>query len=215
MISILCLALISDPQAELTKGIVAFGRGDLKAAKDHLDEAEAQTTDPPLLARIHRQRAIIDQVEGDRLAAVLSFMRALYFDPEVDLDEREHKGEIQELFKCARELNRAGLSEKAVEVRHAADFSKADWRCPAGQKPPPPKVEPPPPPKVEPPPPPPVAPPPPPIEKEEGGSIWSSPWLWVAVGAVVVAGGATTAGILLTREDPYGGTTDVNIRLER
>src|SRR5687767_293520 len=178
MISILCLALISDPQAELTKGIVAFGSGDLKAAKDHLEEAESQTTDPPLLARIHRQRGIIDQVEGERLGSVVSFMRALYFDPEVDLDEREHKGEVQKLFSCARELNRAGISEKAVEVRHAADFAKADWSCPAGQKPPsPPAIAPPFPP---------IAPPPLPIDREEeSGSIWTSPWLWVAVGAVV------------------------------
>jgi hypothetical protein len=195
----LCLALIAqDAQAELTQGIVAFGRGDLTAARKHLDGAEAQTTDPALLSRIHRQRGIIDQVEGHRLASVLSFMRALYFDPKVELSEREHKGEVQQLFSCARELEQAGLSEKAVEVRHARDFAAAEWKCPTAEKPQ-------------------IAPPPPlhPPAHEESSSIWSSPWLWVAVGAVVVAGGATTAGILLTREDPYGGTSGINLRLER
>jgi hypothetical protein len=211
MISILLLSLLAaaDPQAELTKGIVAFGRGDLGAARKHLDEAEAQTTDPGLLARIHRQRGIIDQVEGKRLASIVSFLRALYFDPKLELSEREHKGEVQQLFACARELNRAGVSERAVEVRFAKQFDAADWRCPVGEKPPP--VEPPPPP------PPPIAPPPPPpAASEESGSVWTSPWLWVAIGAVVVAGGATTAGILLAGgDDAYGGTTGVNIRLER
>ena len=211
--SIVILALISapaDPQTELTKGIVAFGRGDLNAAKVHLDEAEAQTTDRDLLARIHRQRGIIDQVEGNRIASVVSFLRALYFDGEITLDEREHKGDVQRLFACARELNRAGLSEKAVEVQHGKDFDEPDWSCPAGAKKPPP-----PPPVIEPPPPPPPMTPPPPPAQEE--SIASSPWLWIgiATGAVLIAG-ATTAGVLLAgAEDPYGGTTGVTIHLER
>ena len=207
MITVLFLALISlDPQAELTKGIVAFGRGDLNAAKAHLEEAESQTTDPVLLARIHRQRGIIDQVEGKRLAAVVSFLRALYFDPKVELSDREHKGEVQELFACARRLSDAGLSEKAVELRHAKDFEQADWRCPIDDRAAPPPAPPPSPPLV-----------PPPAEAEESGSVASSPWLWIGIAAgVVVIAGATTAGVLLAGgEDPYGGTTGVNIRLER
>jgi hypothetical protein len=204
----LCLALVSaNPQAELTKGIVAFGRGDLSAARKHLDEAESQTTEPTLLARIHRQRGIIDQVEGKRLASVVSFLRALYFDPKIELSEREHRGEVQKLFTCAKALNEAGVSEKAVEIRYADRFQRADWSCPTGEKPPPP-------PPVAPPPPPIAAPPPPAVEEE---SVASSPWLWIGIAAGVVAiAGATTAGVLLAGgEDPYAGSTGVNIRLER
>jgi hypothetical protein len=209
MISIVLLTLLAagDAQSELTQGIVKFARGDVPSARKHLDDAEALTTDPAMLARIHRQRGIIDQAEGKRLASVLSFLKALYFDPKVELSEQEHKGEVQRLFGCARELNGAGVTERSVELRYAKDFELDDWRCPVGDKTP--QIEPPPAP------PPPLA-PPAQTEVVEQESLWENPWLWVAVGAVVVAAGATTAGILLAGgDDTYGGTTGVTIRLER
>jgi hypothetical protein len=205
MILLFLLAAQVDPQSALTRGIVAFGRGDLAGARRHLDEAEALTTEPTLLAGIHRQRGIIDQVEGKRLASIVSFLRALYFDPAVDLSEREHKGEVRELFLCARKLSDAGVTERAAEVRYAGDFERSDWRCPTG-------AEPPPAPETAPPPPSTVLPPPPPAD--EAASIWESPWLWIGVGAVVVIGGVTTAVLLAGGDDPYGGTSGVNIRLE-
>ena len=38
-------------------------------------------------------------------------------------------------------------------------------------------------------------------EDDDGSSVLSSPWLWVAVGVVVI-GGAVTAGVLLSGDDP-------------
>lgn len=52
-----------------------------------------------------------------------------------------------------------------------------------------------------------------PARDDDGGSVFASPWFWVALGAVVIGGGVAT-GIALshgeTREqEPYGGDSDV------
>lgn len=214
------LAAADEAQSELTKAIVSFGRGDNEAARQHLDQAEKQTADPTLLARIHRQRGIIDEVEGSRLQAVVSFLKALYFDPAVELDAREHRGDVQRLFGCAKDLYRKGISERAVEARYADQLSGPNWRCPTTAPPPPaaPPPAPPAPPAAAPPPPA-VAPPPPPSEVEEveeEGGLLSSPVFWIVAGAVVVVAAGTTTGVLLaTSDQAYGGTSDVNVELER
>lgn len=202
-------AVAGEAESELTKAIVSFGRGDNVTARQHLDRAEKQTADPKLLARIHRQRGIIEEVEANRLEAVVSFLEALYFDPAVELDAREHRGEVQRLFACAKDLHQKGISERAVESRYADELSGSDWTCPT-MAPPPPKAPPPGPP------PPAIAPPPPPPEVEEEGGLLSSPVFWIVTGAVVVVAAGTTTGVLLATSDrAYGGSTEVNLELER
>jgi hypothetical protein len=200
-------------RAKLTEGIVAFGRGDLASARLRLDEAEREARDPALLSRIHRQRGIIAHADGRRLDTIIAFMRGLYFDADLSLDAREHHGEVQRLFACARSMGRSGLSEREVHARHGEAFDPPDWSCPthaplagsAGQ--PPPAPSPPANPFVG------RAPPPVEPEPETESSIWSSPWLWVVVGAAV-AGGAT-AGVLVAGggDVGYDGSTGVVLRL--
>jgi len=71
-------AYAEEGRGKLTEAIVAFGRGNLAAAKKALDEAEAQGPPPKVLGQVHGQRGIIAQVEGRRLDAVVAFMKALY-----------------------------------------------------------------------------------------------------------------------------------------
>lgn len=209
-------ALAGQAESDLTMAIVAFGKGDLAAARSHLEAAQQATTDPALLAKINRQRGIIDSAEGKRFAAVMSFMRALYFDSRTELDPREHRGEVQRLFDCAYVMFDKGLSEKAVEIRYEGAFASESWTCPATSSSAPP---PPPPPAVAPPPPGRTAPPPPPTtirRRKRTGSVWTSPVLWVIVGSVVVVAAAGTAtGVLATQEMGYSGNTGTNIILDR
>jgi hypothetical protein len=204
-------------ETELTMSIVAFGQGDLAKAREHLDAAQQQTTDPVLLGKVNRQRGIIDSVEGKNLAAVVSFMRALYFDPKTELDPREHQGEVQRQFDCAYQLKERGLSEKAVEVRYAEVFSKSNWECPAAEAPPPPPTsQPPPPPRVETDPEPPYEEEPPPRPEKDMGPLWKSPVLWISVvSGVVVLGAATATGLIVARDEPFTGSTNTNVVLRR
>lgn len=204
-------------RAKLTEGIVAFGRGDLASARLRLDEAEREARDPALLSRIHRQRGIIAHADGRRLDTIIAFMRGLYFDADLSLDAREHHGEVQRLFACARGMGKAGLSEKDVLARHRTAFDAPDWACPAFEPPSPPAA----PPVVAEPPGRPANPflgrSPPPAEPDPSASpsLWASPILWALIGTAV-AGGAVVTGLVLSGEaDGYSGSTGVVLTLSR
>ncbi len=191
-------ATASDGRGKLTEAIVAFGRGDLAAAKQALDAAEKAGPEPKVLAQVHRQRGIIAQVEARRLDAVVSFMKALYYAPEIQLPGREHAGEVTRLFECAGELRQRGDKEAAVAVQHTETFATANWVCPT-------KAPPEPPPNLT------TAPVVPP---EDESSFWKSPVVWGVAAAIV--GAAAGAGIAIgfaASGGTYGGTRDTVLRV--
>jgi hypothetical protein len=215
----------SDEEAKqsLTEAIISFGRGDLAAAKVYLDEAQAKAGDLRLLAQIHRQRGVILAAEGARGEVIIEFLRGLYYQADLQLHGREHRGDVTRLFDCARTLHQQGMGEAAVRARLGASFGRPDWTCPAAMvaEPVPERVpEPSPEPAHEPSP---EAAPPPlsttaaglsPAPAEPRRSIVSSPIFWIVIG--VLAAGGAAAGIAVAvsgGEAPYDGSTGVTLVL--
>ena len=195
----------------LTKAIVAFGQGKLDDALIALDGAEASTSEPAFLSKIHRQRGIILEVQDQVLEAMIQFRKAIYYNPTLSLSTREHKGRVSALFQCAKNMDTAGIKESMIRTKFASSVKDGIVECPIDsngniipkkepEKPKPPATSPkltntPPPPKLE--------------------SNWlSSPTFWI-ISSIVVAGGATAAGFYFippTGGD-YGGSSDTTIRL--
>lgn len=161
---------------------------------------------------IARQRGILFEITEDRLEALLQFMRAMYFDKDITISEREHKGPVVRLFKCARQLSDAGTNPARLKANHGKTFSVPGWVCPVpGSQPAATSAVPT------------LTAPPPPAPEVAGATdfeddapeatIWSQPWLWIVVGVVVVAGAATATGIAVGSGGSYGGSADVLLRL--
>lgn len=197
----------------LTQAIVGFGQGKLDAAKRSLDQAEASTSEAALLSKIHRQRGIIFEVENQQLPALLQFLKALYYQPDLTLSKREHHGRVSALFDCAKRLGRHGYKAASVRERFTGAFLTDPFECPIKEsgevrlqaEPTPAKSAS----KMNPTL---VAAPPPPISSENG---WlSSPRFWI-ITSLALAAGATTAGFLFLSPEggDYGGSTATTIRL--
>ncbi len=196
-------------RALLGQAIAAFGQGRHEEASDLLSRAQIATSDPNELALVHRQRGIVFAAREMRLDAARAFLRALYFDSDLALPNTGHHHETERLFACAKALDERRVTEPELEARYRHDFVGSDWHCP----------------DVTPPPPVAATPAPAPSEPaittaaphaasdEDDDSILSSPWLWVAVGAVA-AGAAAVAVVSLSHEEElHGGTTDITLRV--
>lgn len=215
-----------DATAKLTDAIIAFGQGDLAVAKGFLDEAQRLTSEPDLLGKIHRQRGIIFEAEGARVDGLREFMHAVYYQPQLELSEREHGAQVTRLFECAKSLIARGIKEAAVQARYPGQFDATSWTCPTDEPAPPATAAPAAPtappaagtqlPRLTETAPPPVLQTPAPEEADEGGGVLSSPWFWIVTG-VVVAAGATTAGVLLLGKDEpnsYAGTSGIRLEFD-
>ncbi|MBI2374102.1 MAG: hypothetical protein HYV07_08890 [Deltaproteobacteria bacterium] len=197
---------------KLTEAIVAFGRGNFALAKALLDEGEQLGPPREELALFRRQRGIVLEAGGDRVGAVEQFLSAFYFKNDVTLDGQEHRGEVLELFACARKLFDRGEREVGVRVRYAKFFDGPRWSCPAD-----PSAE---------------APPSPPavhspthsnpdltqrptltVDPPNEGGLLSSPIFWVVAGVMVVGGAVAVGFAASSTEDPYAGTTGLVIDL--
>ena len=195
----------------LTKAIVAFGQGKLEEAKSALDQAEASTSDPPVLSKIHRQRGIILEVEDQALEAMIQFRKALYYNPELKLSTREHKGRVSALFQCAQNFAVAGIKEATIRTKYSNTTSDGGVDCPVDASgaiivvPAPKPIVAPEEPKI-------TVTPAPTIKTPK--SWFSSPTFWI-ITSLAVASGATAAGFYFAPPSggDYGGSTGTTIRL--
>lgn len=103
-----------DASAAFEESVALYGMGKLDEALAHLDLAAEATSDPQLLAKVHRQRAFIFEQRGDRGRAVAAFMDALRLDPKISVDPRQHDKDVVALFECAKKKDTDGASIEAV-----------------------------------------------------------------------------------------------------
>ncbi|MEQ9496598.1 MAG: hypothetical protein RIT81_07060 [Deltaproteobacteria bacterium] len=209
------VAIADDARALFGRGVAAFGQGRFEEASELLGRAQIATSDPDTLAQIHRQCGIVFAARHLRTASVRAFLRALYFAPTIALTKAQHDDDVQRLFACAQTLAARDVTEAQIEERYPGAFDAPTWTCPDAHEPPPPNAV-----RLAAPPPPPpplaaLAEPatPPGAGEDEDGSILSSPWLWIAVGAVAVGAGTVTALTLSKDEELHGGTTDITLRV--
>ncbi|MEQ8274890.1 MAG: tetratricopeptide repeat protein [Deltaproteobacteria bacterium] len=216
-ISVPQIADADDARALFGRGVAAFGQGRFEEASELLDRAQIATSDPDTLAQIHRQRGIVFAARHLRTSSVRAFLRALYFAPTIALTKAQHDDDVERLFACAKTLAARNVTEAQIEDRYPGAFDAPTWTCPAAPEPPPPNAM-----RLTAPPPPPPPPPltalaepatPPGASEDEDGSILSSPWLWIAIGAVAVGAGTVTALTLSKDEELHGGTTDITLRV--
>ena len=200
-----------DTRTLITQAIVAFGQGKLQKALIALNGAEASTSDPATLAKIHRQRGIILEVQDQALEAMIEFRKALAHNPSVSLSAREHKGRVSALFQCAKNLDVAEMKADTIRTKFPDAVSGDKVNCPVDENG-----------DLIPETPSPSsasttlnetitasAPPPP-----EAKSWLSSPTFWI-ITSIAVAGSATAAGFYFAPPagGDYGGSTDTTIRL--
>jgi hypothetical protein len=195
----------------LTKAIVAFGQGKLDEAKTALDRAEASTSEPSVLSKIHRQRGIILEVQDQALEAMIQFRKAIYYNPELKLSTREHKGRVSALFQCAQNFALAGIKEPTIRTKYSYTTKDGGVDCPVDTSgaiivvPAPMPILEPAKPKIT------VN--PAPIAKPPK-SWFSSPTFWI-ITSLAVASSATAAGFYFAPPagGDYGGSTGTTIRL--
>jgi len=212
----LCLPSISSAQntrSLLTQAIVAFGQGKLDGALTALDGAEASTNEPSFLSKIHRQRGIILEVQDEVFEAMIQFRKAVYYNPNLSLSSREHKGRVSDLFQCAKNMDVAGIKESMIRTKFASSVKDGNIECPidsSGNIIPKKEPETPKPPTTNPEL---TSTPPPPPPKLESNWL-SSPTFWI-ITSLAVAGSATAAGFYFIPPSggDYGGSSDTTIRL--
>ncbi len=122
--------LASEAGEKLVAAVFAFSQGELDQAEVLLDEAKDLTANANLLAKVHRQRGIIYDARDKRPEAVAAFMRAFYFDGDLRLNAREHRGTVSELFECARSLFLQGVKERTVKTQFREALEREEWTCP-------------------------------------------------------------------------------------
>jgi hypothetical protein len=199
VLALLLIASNSDSEENLVEAISEFGQGHLERALSLLEQAEQQTTEPKMLAKIHRQRGIIFDVELRRLESIVAFNTALWLDPDLELSETEHRGQVALLFACAKKLFEAGEREVSIRTRYGTELERSEWTCPANAKSEVPPAE--------------IAPPPPssaitaaPEAEADGIGV---PF-WIATGTAIAAAGigAGLGGAALSKANDGDAATD-------
>ena len=139
-LTLLLLALMStDGQAieTMARAIEAFSDKQKEKAFELLLQAQKQTTDAEVLAKIHRQRGIFFEVEGRALESVIAFMKALSLNAGIQLPSSVRTSTMQRRFSCAKTLHKSGKDEAFVRAHYKVSLSRPPFQCVVDPKPPP------------------------------------------------------------------------------
>lgn len=107
----------------------ALGTADFERALGLADRASEAADDADELGDAQLIRGLVQEVLGQPDHALLSFVRATGCNRNLDLDPREHKRAVLDLFRLARALNDAGVDATKASKIHEGKSGKETELC--------------------------------------------------------------------------------------
>ena len=107
----------------------ALGTADFERALGLADRASEAADDADELGDAQLIRGLVQEVLGQPDHALLSFVRATGCNRNLDLDPREHKRAVLDLFRLARALNEAGVDAAKATKLHEGKSGKETELC--------------------------------------------------------------------------------------
>lgn len=107
----------------------ALGTADFERALGLADRASEAADDADELGDAQLIRGLVQEVLGQPDHALLSFVRATGCNKNLDLDPREHKRSVLDLFRLARALNEAGVDATKASKLHEGKSGKETELC--------------------------------------------------------------------------------------
>ena len=121
----------SDSQEKLKAAIEEYNQANFDKSLALLEEAEFMSKDKADLSLVLTQRGVILDVIGERLDALLVFVRAITVDRGLEIETHKVRSSTIRLFRCAQSLAKAGMPIAEIRNRHAKDIEADNWKCPA------------------------------------------------------------------------------------